>query len=72
MDADARNEIEDPLLGHQPHVAVELPLFCHSVHLKRLLHGLDDREDARCSTEYALCNASHFYPNECVKLGNTE
>ena len=72
MNADARKEIENPLLGHHPHVVVELPLFYHSVQLKRLPYGLDDREDARCSAKYALYNASQFNPNQCVGLNNTE
>ena len=70
MDVDAHNEIKDPLLGHQPHVAVELPLFCHLVHLKRLPHELDDREDAHCSTEYDLYDNRHFCPNECIRQDN--
>ena len=50
MRRDAHKEVEDALLEEQAHVLIELPLPCRAVHLKRLHHEFDDREDARrCS-----------------------
>ena len=71
MDADARKEIEDPLFGYQPHVAVQFPLLRHSAPPKRLPHELDDSENAR-STKYDFYDGSHFCPNVCVWSDNTE
>ena len=50
MRQDVHKEVEDALSDEQVHVLTELPLPCHTVHLKRPPHELDNREDAHHCT----------------------
>ena len=65
MGRDVRKKVEDALPDEQVDVPIELPLLCHMVHLKRLLHKLDKREHADYCTIRHLHNGGHLRPNWC-------
>ena len=62
---DVRKEIKDALLNEQAHVPADMPQLYRAVHLKRLPHELDDRENANHCSMCNLQNSSLVRPNRC-------